>query len=106
MISIARNEFGIERFEDIEIIESDAYTYLVDSRDKFDLIIVDIFIVDRIPPLFTDEKFLKSLCTHLSKSGKILYNTMRRSLRREILEEMIALFREEGLHVKLIEKII
>ena len=40
------------RFANIDIIESDAIKYLEENNEKFDLIIVDLFIADIVPEIF------------------------------------------------------
>jgi spermidine synthase len=92
MITIARDEFDIGRFENITIIGSDAYEYIEKSRETYDLIIVDIFILDTIPTIFTESLFLERLSACLSEKGKIVYNTMKRTLPREIREDIKAIF--------------
>jgi spermidine synthase len=92
MITIAKDEFDIERFENITIVGSDAYEYIEKSQEKYDLIVVDIFILDTIPVIFTESIFLDRLSACLGERGKIIYNTMRRTLPREIREDIKTIF--------------
>ncbi len=99
MISIAINEFEINKFDNISIIQSDASDYIKVCKDTFDLIIVDIFITDTIPSKFTHPDFIKSLISHLSSSGTILYNTMRKTMPRELFNKIKKTFSGENLEV-------
>ncbi len=105
MIAIAVNEFEIIQFDNISIIESDASDYLKICKDTFDLIVVDIFITNTIPQEFTDSKFIKSLIPHLSQNGKILYNTMKHTMGREVFNEIKEFFSKEGLRVKVLANV-
>jgi spermidine synthase len=57
MIEVAKNEFQIERFKNIHIIEADALLYIKNSTKQFDLIIIDIFINNVTPEIFTQDDF-------------------------------------------------
>lgn len=105
MIEIAKNEFQIGRFHNIHITESDAFPFMQKCINTFDLIIVDIFILDTIPRIFTESIFLRSLSDHLSPSGKILYNTMIRSMPLGIRKDIFIQLRENNLKVRIIEKV-
>ncbi|MBC7503485.1 fused MFS/spermidine synthase [Candidatus Gracilibacteria bacterium] len=105
MISIAINEFQINEFDNINIIQSDALDFLESSRDTFDLIIVDIFITDTIPAEFTRSHFIKMLIPHLNRDGRIIYNTMRKTMTGELLNTIKYLFSGEGLKVKILTNI-
>ncbi len=105
MIFIAKEVFHVERFSGVEMIVSDALEYLQNSDDRFDIIIVDIFIVDIIPTIFTEPVFIGELRGHLSPHGKILYNTMRSTMPRELFEKIQQHFSEVGLRVRIMEKI-
>lgn len=80
IIEMAVHDFEINRFENLKIIQADAYEHLINSRDLFDLIIVDLFIIDTIPTIFTTPAYLESLKNHLIPKGKIIYNTMKRTM--------------------------
>lgn len=73
MIAIARKEFGLNRFKHLDIIESDAYKFVLHSHLTFDLIIVDLFIDNRVPEQFCEEEFNTALI-NLLDHGKIIFN--------------------------------
>jgi len=105
MISIATNEFGINRFDNINIIKGDAIDYLENNQEMFDVIIVDIFVVDTIPESFTTQKTINSLLSHLTVHGKVIYNTMRQTMSRELFDQIKNNFLMTGLDVKVLEKV-
>ena len=60
----------------IELICADAAEFVLVESEKFDLIVVDIFIDDTVPAIFEKEEFLNSLLNLLSKNGLLMYNRM------------------------------
>ena len=105
IITIAKEEFEIERFNNINIICDDAADYIKKCSKTFDLIIVDIFIGATIPEIFTETKFLINLVNHLNPSGKIIYNTMRQTMPAETLNGIKKTFYEKDLKIKVLEKV-
>ena len=88
IISIAKEEFEIEKFDNISIVHADAYEYVQQSNKKFDLIIVDVFVVDTIPEKFTTKPFIDAICSLVNQTGYIIYNTMQTTLPRKVLNEI------------------
>lgn len=105
IISIAINEFKIDRFENIKIIHADAYDYLKNCYDRFDAIIVDIFTINYTPKRFTNPEFINSLVNHLNANGKIIYNTFRETMPSGSFNQIKNGFSKEGLRVKVLEKV-
>jgi len=60
----------------IETVIGDAYQYVMECQEKFDLICVDLFLGDKIPQKFRSKEFLERLGVLAGKSGAILYNTI------------------------------
>ncbi|MBK9636787.1 MAG: methyltransferase domain-containing protein [Bacteroidetes bacterium] len=106
IIEIALKDFNINRFENVTIVQSDANEYLINCQNSFDLIIVDLFIVDTIPIVFTTPAFIDSLKAHLTVGGKIIYNTMQQTMPTEMLNKIICRFNEgDNFNVKILEKV-
>lgn len=60
----------------VNIIENDAYEYVKDSTDQYDMINIDIFIDDVIPHPFHDHAFLENIKRRLSPKGIVLFNRL------------------------------
>nr|MBK9651363.1 fused MFS/spermidine synthase [Bacteroidota bacterium] len=88
IIAIAKEEFEIEKFANISIVNADAYEYVQQTNKKFDLIIIDVFVVDTIPEKFTGKTFIDAICLLVKPSGYIIYNTMQSTMSRKVLDEM------------------
>ena len=79
MISLALNEFNMNRFIKLKIIESDAFDYVLNCELKFDLIIVDLFNDNAVPAVFCEEEFNLALI-NLLECGYILFNFINKNL--------------------------
>jgi predicted membrane-bound spermidine synthase len=105
IISIAKTEFELERYGKINLVLKDANDYIYATKETFDLIIVDVFIGDTVPEKITENKFTGQLALHLNSTGKLIYNTMRSTMKRDIVKQIIDGLEQSGLTVKVIEKI-
>lgn len=88
IIAIAQNEFDLLKYSNLKLVHADAYSFMENQHASFDLIIMDVFIIDRIPEAFQSETFLKLLIKTLSPKGSLIYNTMRLTLPDDILLNM------------------
>ena len=105
MIYIALHEFKLNRFGNMDIVCADAADYLKNTAQYFDLIIVDIFLVNKIPPVFTQSYFIKSVCNHLSPEGKVIYNTFRGTMAANVFTRIKNEFITQGLRVTVMKKV-
>lgn len=60
----------------IDFIQADAYKFVQQCEEKFDLICMDVFLDDRIPSKFYKNSFLRRLQQLLTKNGLLLYNCL------------------------------
>lgn len=60
----------------ISLVQADAAVFTELTNETYDMICVDVFIDDMIPPKFRTEEFLSLLQTRLNKNGVILYNML------------------------------
>jgi|SRR5690625_145280 len=74
VIKIAEEEFGITKYDDLEVICADAATFLTETDDNFDLIIVDLFIGQHVPERFYGKAFWEDIERRTNKGGKVLFN--------------------------------
>lgn len=74
VIEIAAKEFSISDAEDLTIKNVDAYGFTKECKSKYDLIIVDLFIDNKVPEQFYSEEFCTNLSLILDEKGSILFN--------------------------------
>lgn len=72
---IAEQHFP-EALQGVELHIKDAYAFLSETPQRYDLIAVDLFIDDRVPPSFKEETFIKELKVHLKRGATIIHNFM------------------------------
>jgi spermidine synthase len=73
MINLGKKFLRVKQIKD-KIIISDAYHF--ETNNKYDLILVDLFINDKMPNRFQSEKFLKKISQRLTSPGFIIINIL------------------------------
>lgn len=58
----------------IDIFETDAYLFMLQNQNKYDLICMDVFIDDKIPEKFQSIEYLQKLKDSLNQKGLIMFN--------------------------------
>ena len=74
IIKLAADEFGIFATDKLQIIQDNAFQFVKTTKEKFELIIVDLFIDLSVPPIFYEKEFCKPLSLLLQKNGFIIFN--------------------------------
>lgn len=71
---LARTQFGLPDDERIRVTVADGRRFLEDSPNTYDIIVVDAFIEDQVPPPLTTEEFHRTAIAHLAEDGVLAYN--------------------------------
>ncbi|MDO6803681.1 fused MFS/spermidine synthase [Wenyingzhuangia sp. 1_MG-2023] len=74
IIEIAQQEFSISSSDNLKIVNQDAYHFVNVCADTFDLIIVDLFIDNRVPSQFYSVTFCSNLSRLLTKKSSLIFN--------------------------------
>jgi spermidine synthase len=74
VLTLGNKYFNIKRFENLKIVTGEAFDFVKNTKEKFDLIVFDIYIDTDIPPLFESMEFLESVKNILSENGLLVYN--------------------------------
>jgi spermidine synthase len=76
VIKIANAYFELDKIPNLDIIIDDAFEFVLKTKEKYDLIIIDIF-QDTVMPNFLFEKFFANRIGFLLReNGLLLFNTM------------------------------
>lgn len=88
VIDLAARYFHIAEYNDLKIVKADAYDFVCASPDKYDLVIVDLFVDSTVPPVFASPGFLSHLRRIASDTSCVIYNKMTEDLahKRELSE--------------------
>ncbi|UWY27212.1 fused MFS/spermidine synthase [Flavobacterium sp. TR2] len=76
MIQIANQYFNLNQIKQLEVIIDDAFEFVLKTKDRYDLIIIDIFEDTHMPNFLFEKFFVDRVCTILKDNGFVLFNTM------------------------------
>lgn len=76
IIKIANSYFYLDKIPNFEIVIDDAFEFVLKTKEKYDLIIIDIFQDTTMPNFLFEEFFQNRTCFLLKEKGIILFNTM------------------------------
>ena len=75
-IEIANKYFGLDQFDNVEIVIDDAFEFVLKTKEKYDLIVIDIFQDTTMPNFLFEDFFINRINFLLNINGFILFNTM------------------------------
>lgn len=76
MIQIANQYFNLNEIKQLNLVIDDAFEFVLKTKDKYNLIIIDVFEDTNMPNFLFEKFFLDRICTLLKDDGFILFNTM------------------------------
>jgi spermidine synthase len=76
IIKVANTYFKLDQIKNLEIVIEDAFEFVLKNKNKFDLIIIDIFQDTTMPNFLFETFFVNRICYHLKNKGFVLFNTM------------------------------
>jgi spermidine synthase len=76
IIEIANDHFQLNQIPNLEIIIDDAFEFVLKTKEKYDLIIIDIFQDTTMPNFLFEKFFMNRIGFLLNPGGFILFNTM------------------------------
>jgi spermidine synthase len=76
IIEIADTYFGLNKIPNLELIVEDAFEFVLRTKEKYDLIIIDVFQDTIMPNFLFEDYFIQRINFLLNVNGFILFNTM------------------------------
>lgn len=76
IIDIANRFFKLNQIKNLNLIIDDAFEFVLKTREKYDLIIIDIFQDTKMPNFLYEDFFKDRILFLLKEKGYILFNTM------------------------------
>lgn len=76
VVEIANKYFKLNEIKNLELIVDDAFEFVLKTKDKYDLIIIDIFQDTTMPNFLFEDFFINRINFLLNVDGFILFNTM------------------------------
>lgn len=89
VIDFAKKYFDIEKYYHLKIVQADAFEFVQHCNEKFDLIVVDLFVGDTVPEAFASEEFINNLKRLANQKCCVAYNKMTDNAKHK--EELKAL---------------
>jgi spermidine synthase len=106
IISIANTYFQLHEIPNLTIIIDDAFEFVLKTKVKYDLIIIDIFQDTVMPNFLFEDFFTDRLGVILESKGSVLFNTMiTQSLHNERNLKYISKFNTKQYKVKSIPRV-
>lgn len=90
VIDIAKAEFGISENENLKIHCADASEFVKNTKEQFDLIIVDLFIDLSVPDPFLSEQFWDDALRLKSSKGHIIFNASVKDSKSDRIKKLIS----------------
>ena len=76
IIKIANKYFKLNEIQNLEITIDDAFEYVLKTKEKYDLIVIDVFQDTTMPNFLFEDFFIYRINFLLNLNGFILFNTM------------------------------
>jgi spermidine synthase len=71
---LARHEFGLGELPHVQIVEADAFTYVRQSKERFDFICVDLYVAGKMAYGVLGGSFLRDIARMLTPNGTAAFN--------------------------------
>jgi spermidine synthase len=75
-IHLANKYFGLDKTENLQIIIADAEKFVAETRETYDLIIIDIFEDAIMPDFLFGNAFITNVSNLLNIDGFVIFNTI------------------------------
>lgn len=89
VIEVAHKHFALDKVTNLNVVIADAYEFVEHCTTLFDLIIVDIYIDDKVPLKFESFQFIQHLRRLLNKEGKVVFNKLKQAGKEEMQIEVL-----------------
>ena len=76
IVEIANKYFKLSEIKNLELVVNDAFEFVLKTKQKYDLIIIDIFQDTTMPNFLFEDFFINRVNFLLRTEGFILFNTM------------------------------
>ncbi|PRZ23475.1 spermidine synthase [Flavobacterium granuli] len=76
IIELANKYFKLDEIPQLEIIIDDAFEFVLKTKEKYNLIIIDVFQDTHMPNFLFESFFINRICFLLKSKGFVLFNTM------------------------------
>lgn len=82
VVQLAKKYFGIRDTRKLKIVCEDANKFLRKNKQRYDLVVVDLYDGDEIPGFVVSDKFILKLVESTAKTGSAVFNFASYSFRK------------------------
>ena len=88
MLRIGRQYFDLDKIPNLKILNLDAKSYLLKTKDKFNVILIDLYLGDQVPEFVYSPKFLEKLgqLGQLVIFNHLFYDDAKRQKAEELIK--------------------
>jgi spermidine synthase len=83
VIELAKKYFNLEQYQNLSLMEDDAFGFVEHNKQKFDLIVVDVYNDFRVPENIESLEFLKNIKSAKAENGFLIFNKVVYNLESE-----------------------
>jgi spermidine synthase len=76
VLRLAETHFGLVQSPVLEVVLADATEFVFQCAERFDMVVVDVFIDDQVPEAACSEAFLQQLGKLLNPGGLVAFNRL------------------------------
>jgi spermidine synthase len=105
IIEIAKSEYQLESNSNTTIICEDALKFIKHNTNKFDLIIIDLFIDIKVPKQFLELPFWENVLASKSTNGVLLFNASLEDKKSKQLQSVIEFLKTKVYKVDVYDKV-
>ena len=76
MVAVSNTYFHLDKIANLDIVIDDAFEFVLKTKDRYDMIIIDVFEDMSMPNFLFERFFINRIGFLLKRKGFILFNTM------------------------------
>jgi spermidine synthase len=99
---LAKKHFGLPR--DVKCVTADGLKYMRRTKAKFDVVIMDAFVGEAIPPQFTDDAFCQIAKKCVARAGTLFMNVCLDGRNDRTADDLASRLKRNAWYVRLIDQ--
>jgi spermidine synthase len=105
-IALGNQYFGLDSYSNTTIVIDDAQNFIIKTKEKYNLIIIDVFQDAFMPSFLFSDSFLENIQNALAIQGTVLFNTIVNTVQQENRNKnFISLLSSKGITLKKISNV-
>lgn len=106
IIKMANQYFKLDEMKQLQIVIDDAFEFVLKTKEKYNLIIIDVFQDTKMPNFLFESFFINRVCFLLKSKGFILFNTMLLNNEENLRnQKLVDEFKTENFLIKTIPRV-